>query len=470
MIISCPNCQTRFRVPDERIPDDGTHVRCSKCQTTFWFVPDEAPLGAGPGVDIRIPDRPAQLPSQTPPNDPAADSWFELPTLNHPAPPNTSGLALDMLGKQDQEPSQKHDMQFRDSWWGTNSLDMLMQEQGMEFELPVEDPNSGPSTLLDDHEPGEDSILGNVLEDLSTTSHFDPSYPDLASKRPQDIKLEVPSRHNSSPSPLSAPSQPVLKIEAPKAVDRAALASVRQPAEFLLMDTTQQRKDLLYTAVPGVTRAVILLALLFFFASLWTLIDKDSQASTKGLSLQTMQRTFFGSASTWRVQQVKIQQLPIAKRTLIRVTGQLLNSSEKARKAPDLLLTTSDTRIHRFPCCKHIPISKARALRTPRNIKNFFVDHYTKRPTIPPGKSRLFTVLLVPSKPIHNLQIGTKPALATPPKRSKAPKRRVKTPKKKPDEVRKTPKKKRRRSGRRKRRKKRRSNKRRRRPSKRRPS
>jgi predicted Zn finger-like uncharacterized protein len=35
MIITCPECLTKFRLDDERIPEDGVKTRCSRCQHVF---------------------------------------------------------------------------------------------------------------------------------------------------------------------------------------------------------------------------------------------------------------------------------------------------------------------------------------------------------------------------------------------------------------------------------------------------
>lgn len=35
MIIVCPECSTRFKIADERVPDDGVKVRCARCKHVF---------------------------------------------------------------------------------------------------------------------------------------------------------------------------------------------------------------------------------------------------------------------------------------------------------------------------------------------------------------------------------------------------------------------------------------------------
>lgn len=56
MIVKCDKCQTRFKIPDEKVTEKGVKVRCTKCQTTFKVarapeaVPQIAPVPA-PAVD-----------------------------------------------------------------------------------------------------------------------------------------------------------------------------------------------------------------------------------------------------------------------------------------------------------------------------------------------------------------------------------------------------------------------------------
>jgi len=43
MIISCPNCATRYDVEDRRFSPDGRSVRCAECDES-WFVPAPQPI------------------------------------------------------------------------------------------------------------------------------------------------------------------------------------------------------------------------------------------------------------------------------------------------------------------------------------------------------------------------------------------------------------------------------------------
>ena len=52
MIVKCEQCQTRFKIPDDKVTDKGVKVRCTKCSHTFRVTRDMAqPAGAAtPGA------------------------------------------------------------------------------------------------------------------------------------------------------------------------------------------------------------------------------------------------------------------------------------------------------------------------------------------------------------------------------------------------------------------------------------
>ncbi|WP_461834735.1 DUF3426 domain-containing protein [Desulfothermus sp.] len=41
MIISCPKCNTKYRVKDELLNPDGTKLKCSRCKHIFTFYPEK---------------------------------------------------------------------------------------------------------------------------------------------------------------------------------------------------------------------------------------------------------------------------------------------------------------------------------------------------------------------------------------------------------------------------------------------
>jgi predicted Zn finger-like uncharacterized protein len=97
MIISCPNCSTRFSISDTAIPADGRTVRCSKCGTKWHQDPPGAakPAPSEPKVEAPTPPEASPEPSPEPAQaasesaDAAAPPWTEEapePPATEPAP------------------------------------------------------------------------------------------------------------------------------------------------------------------------------------------------------------------------------------------------------------------------------------------------------------------------------------------------------------------------------------------------
>ena len=84
MILQCPECNTRYLVPDSVIGADGRTVRCAQCRHS-WFQ-DAAPLDlAGAATPLAAP---------TSPVDPVAPAAGPLPDpIAEPAPPPTPTVA-----------------------------------------------------------------------------------------------------------------------------------------------------------------------------------------------------------------------------------------------------------------------------------------------------------------------------------------------------------------------------------------
>ncbi|NVJ27810.1 zinc-ribbon domain-containing protein [Myxococcus sp. AM011] len=47
MIVKCARCQTRFKIPDEKVTEKGVKVRCTKCQNTFRVTREHGGEDAG---------------------------------------------------------------------------------------------------------------------------------------------------------------------------------------------------------------------------------------------------------------------------------------------------------------------------------------------------------------------------------------------------------------------------------------
>lgn len=77
MIITCPNCSTRYSLPQDKIKPGGQKVRCAKCGTVWHQAPDEPePLALTTEDQVPMPPAPAWAPAtpvetappQVPPN------------------------------------------------------------------------------------------------------------------------------------------------------------------------------------------------------------------------------------------------------------------------------------------------------------------------------------------------------------------------------------------------------------------
>jgi predicted Zn finger-like uncharacterized protein len=107
MIVKCEQCQTRFKIPDDKVTEKGVKVRCTKCGHTFRVKKEgetTAPAPAG-AVDpfAKFGPAPAQEPSEeTRPHNYAmgdlsamgsgpAEVSFDAPTRVAPVPPPPPG-------------------------------------------------------------------------------------------------------------------------------------------------------------------------------------------------------------------------------------------------------------------------------------------------------------------------------------------------------------------------------------------
>lgn len=82
MVIECPSCKTKFKLPDEKVGPAGVSVRCSKCATTFAVRPPAA---------AAMPDKTqisAPMPPSPPPSMPATTPSMSV-TQTAVSPPPT---------------------------------------------------------------------------------------------------------------------------------------------------------------------------------------------------------------------------------------------------------------------------------------------------------------------------------------------------------------------------------------------
>ncbi len=85
MILECPECRTRYLVPDSAIGHDGRTVRCANCRHSWFQSPPELPLEPLPEPVVSL-DKPADRdPSES--DGAGAAAMPPLPSFVSAAPP-----------------------------------------------------------------------------------------------------------------------------------------------------------------------------------------------------------------------------------------------------------------------------------------------------------------------------------------------------------------------------------------------
>ena len=98
MIITCEECQARFRLADEKLKPGGTKVRCSKCQHVFTVMPPE-PAPAEESVDFGAFNMEPVAEEETAPAAPAPPPEPAPAAPPEPAPVAAGGeMDLDFSG------------------------------------------------------------------------------------------------------------------------------------------------------------------------------------------------------------------------------------------------------------------------------------------------------------------------------------------------------------------------------------
>lgn len=84
MIITCPNCSTRYSLPQDKIKPGGQKVRCAKCGTVWHQAPDDPePLALTTEDQVPMPPPPAwapATPAETAPPQVPANVSPDLPS------------------------------------------------------------------------------------------------------------------------------------------------------------------------------------------------------------------------------------------------------------------------------------------------------------------------------------------------------------------------------------------------------
>ncbi|MFL5246358.1 MAG: zinc-ribbon domain-containing protein [Myxococcales bacterium] len=258
MVVQCPNCQSRFRVADEKVSDRGVRVRCSACKTVFAVrrsADANAPASekkrtAEPakaaGLPTRtstsakiVPNRPGGVPSQeqsSGANRLEADDLFGMSELTGESAPPRAPLPASqtndsiVLGRL----STPFATGFPTSSFPSAPAPAKIPEPEPPLPVPEPDPTPEPPAPKKVEEP-------DPFADLSLTA------PGMA-----QAAATAAAIRDTGPTITKTPR----RIEQPKAPSPIAVRKAPEEAP------TSPRRDLVASALTGIVIAALVLAVL----------------------------------------------------------------------------------------------------------------------------------------------------------------------------------------------------------------
>ena len=143
MIVTCPNCSTRYNLPDDKVPADGVKVKCSNCGHVFKVEP---PAVVPPAVTLEeeVED---MLESQSPAADTSAGDAFDE-TFDEVAAGDDSVLEGDAGSTEDSSEESIED----------ELSDLFADDEPAEVE---DEPKSPAEELADDVTDDVDSLFSD---------------------------------------------------------------------------------------------------------------------------------------------------------------------------------------------------------------------------------------------------------------------------------------------------------------------
>ena len=189
MIVSCPNCQTRYNLPDAKIPAGGAKVKCSKCAHVFKaelppvtpeekvesLLEDESPAAdtqAGDDFEETFDDVAAgasDAAAEKEPEPPAEESADESPEEDMPGMDDLFDESEDEIPDPDEGASPTDG---GDSVVGSDDVEDLFGDSSDDSEEETDD----TSDLFDDDDSDDDT--GDLFADDEDDEDEDDEYED----------------------------------------------------------------------------------------------------------------------------------------------------------------------------------------------------------------------------------------------------------------------------------------------------
>lgn len=395
MNIECQFCQTRFRVPHEKIPPAGTLVRCSSCKATFWVnAPSSSPETSSASSPPSTP-APSSLPQSN------SDSWWDLPPIDEDAAESTA--------------IQRNPLD-QDSWLDLPNV-KEQDESNDPFEsMPASAKKSSPPAS---EPPPKTSVLPASFLDAQSdgpTKLSSNPFAEESNKKPGVQKRPVNLQMDSKKSMGSGESSPTTSSRVALSDDTGSPSM-----EFLLKDRIQQRQEFWYTTIPLFIRMCILLGFVVLFAWTWTSMDRGSFASTN-LQWTPISQTFFGTHSPWKFRQLRFQWRRVNKKPLLIIRGELLHEKSKPQPQPKIIVRYFEggqrKQSQPMRCCALAKAVHLQALRSPSRVKQWQKSPSTLRwKPMAPGKPHPFTLVWSPPQGIQRLVLHVLPTKAKPRRR-----------------------------------------------------
>ena len=420
MIVRCSDCQTSFRVPDDKIPATGTMVRCSKCHCTFWLDPrEQREINEQQGIIQNQnnwtdpPDPFTPMPAKPPSSQnkklaPLADSWLDFPVVTEETLANLN------LSPQNPPQSPNND-DYQEDPFSTPPVSPAANSQINENVPQAQVPEELPTGIFHDID------LGLKEEGTEQSSPFTP---------PEEIDEELSFQFESSPNiPSSPPEHPSILGDAVEQKQPIASTShsshsshysppresISAPAkiELFLTDRKQTQRQFWYTTIPLVVKGFILL--LLFVCSVWLWISlSNGNFSAKNINANILLETFLTPKTSWTFHDVKIQTFPIKgkKQRLMLVQGNIKNKSQQRQQTPKLKLLSlnphSTTLLKSVPCCaifNPLQLSHIRNFAHIQRLYGLYHQRYPYKRWIEINESKKFHLLWLLKSPINTIKI-----------------------------------------------------------------